>query len=113
VDERDETPTIGVRTWLKWTGLALLGICIAAAVSVAAGSLSSQPIGLTSEPVSAGDKLVPKAVFAPSAPHRRPAGPGAQTTPAGPGSAPTARPAPGPSTEAPADESEDEADADD
>jgi len=44
---------------LKWIGLALLGILIAAAVAVAAGSLASRQIGLASEPLSAGDALAP------------------------------------------------------
>jgi hypothetical protein len=44
---------------LRWTGLALLGIVIAAVVSVAASRLASQQIGLASEPISAGDALAP------------------------------------------------------
>lgn len=44
---------------LRWAGLALLGILIAAAVSVAASRLASQQIGLASEPISAGDALAP------------------------------------------------------
>jgi hypothetical protein len=44
---------------VRWTGLALLGIVIAAAVSVAASRLASQQIGLASEPISAGDALAP------------------------------------------------------
>jgi hypothetical protein len=44
---------------LRWTGLALLGIVIAAAVSIAASRLASQQIGLASEPISAGDALAP------------------------------------------------------
>lgn len=44
---------------LRWAGLALLGIAIAAAVSVAASRLASQQIGLASEPISAGDALAP------------------------------------------------------
>jgi len=45
----------------RWIGLALLGIVVAAAVSVAASRLASQQIGLASQPVSAGDALVPAA----------------------------------------------------
>ncbi len=44
---------------LKWIGLALLGILIAAAIAVAASSLASRQIGLASEPLSAGDALAP------------------------------------------------------
>jgi hypothetical protein len=46
-------------TTVRWVGLALIGIAIAAAVSVAASRLSSQSIGLASEPLSAGRSLAP------------------------------------------------------
>ncbi|HEX3324503.1 MAG TPA: hypothetical protein VHR65_05125 [Solirubrobacterales bacterium] len=46
---------------LRWLGLALLGILIAAGVSIAASSLASQQIGLASQPISAGDSLAPAA----------------------------------------------------
>jgi hypothetical protein len=45
---------------LKWIGLALLGILIAAAVAIAASRLASQQIGLASEPISAGNALAPQ-----------------------------------------------------
>ncbi|HEX7059516.1 MAG TPA: hypothetical protein VF176_06660 [Solirubrobacterales bacterium] len=45
---------------LKWVGLALLGIFVAAAVAVAASRLASREIGLASEPISAGRELAPK-----------------------------------------------------
>lgn len=45
----------------RWLGLALLGILVAAAVSIAASRLASQQIGLASQPVSAGDALAPRA----------------------------------------------------
>ena len=48
-----------IPTTVRWVGLALLGIAIAAAVSVAASRLSSQNIGLASEPLSAGRSLAP------------------------------------------------------
>lgn len=44
---------------IKWIGLALLGIAIAAAVAVAAANLASRQIGLASEPISAGEALAP------------------------------------------------------
>lgn len=44
---------------VKWIGLALLGLAIAAGVAIAASSLASQQIGLASEPISAGDALAP------------------------------------------------------
>ena len=46
---------------VRWAGLALLGLLVAAGVSIAAGSLASQQIGLASEPISAGDSLAPQA----------------------------------------------------
>jgi hypothetical protein len=45
----------------RWLGLALLGILIAAGISIAASHLASQQIGLASEPISAGDALAPAA----------------------------------------------------
>jgi hypothetical protein len=47
-------------TSLKWVGLALLGILVAAVIAVAASRLASQQIGLASEPISAGRELAPK-----------------------------------------------------
>jgi len=45
---------------MRWIGLALLGIVVAAAVSIAASRLASQQIGLASQPISAGDALAPR-----------------------------------------------------
>jgi hypothetical protein len=59
---------------MRWFGLALLGILIAAVVAVAASRLASQQIGLASQPLSAGDALAPAAKEGPTryAPaHRR------------------------------------------
>jgi hypothetical protein len=50
---------VTVSTVVRWSGLALLGIVIAAAVSIAASRLASQQIGLDSEPISAGNALAP------------------------------------------------------
>ncbi len=44
---------------LAWFALALLGLVVAAAVSLAASRLSSQHIGLSSEPLGAGKGLTP------------------------------------------------------
>ena len=44
---------------VKWIGLALLGLAIAAAVAIAASNLASQQIGIASESISAGDALAP------------------------------------------------------
>jgi len=46
-------------TTLRWLGLALLGVAVAAAVSFAASRLVSQQIGLASQPISAGNALAP------------------------------------------------------
>lgn len=46
---------------MRWLALALLGILIAAAISIAASRLASQQIGLASQPISAGDALAPSA----------------------------------------------------
>jgi hypothetical protein len=43
----------------RWIGLALLGLAIAAAVSIAASHLVSQQIGIASESITAGDRLAP------------------------------------------------------
>lgn len=42
-----------------WMLLALLGLVLAAGVTAAASELSSQRVGLASEPLSAGDQLAP------------------------------------------------------
>jgi hypothetical protein len=56
-----------------WALLALVGIAVAVALSVAAGSLSTQPIGLSSEPLRAGDRLAPaeRTVVQPAAKPKR------------------------------------------
>lgn len=55
---------------MRWLGLALLGILVAAAISVAASRLASQQIGLASQPISAGDALAPATARKPApSPH--------------------------------------------
>jgi len=49
------------RTTLGWTALALAGLLIAAGAAYAASKIATQPIGLSSEPISAGRALAPKA----------------------------------------------------
>jgi hypothetical protein len=44
-----------------WIVAALLGLLLAATVTYAASRLSSQRIGLSGEPTSAGGELVPRA----------------------------------------------------
>jgi hypothetical protein len=53
---------VRVPATVRWVVLALLGLLIAAGVSIAASSLASQQIGLASEPISAGDALAPRAL---------------------------------------------------
>lgn len=45
-----------------WVLLALAGLAIAVALSVTASNLSTQPIGLSGEPLRAGDRLAPSNV---------------------------------------------------
>lgn len=49
------------RSWsvVSWVALALAGLVVAAAVSLAASRLASQHIGLSSEPISAGQEVTP------------------------------------------------------
>lgn len=83
-----------------WIGLALLGMVVAAAISIAASRLSSQQIGISSEPLSAGRELAPPAVQTPPAgapahggsgePHGTPTSPGGSSgAPATPLQSPT------------------------
>jgi hypothetical protein len=53
---------------LSWALFALLGLVLAAGVSIAASRLSSERIGLSSEPITAGKRLVPSQ---PPVRHRR------------------------------------------
>jgi len=55
---------------MRWVGLALFGILVAAAVSVAASRLASQQIGLASQPIEAGDALAPVTAMKPAPRHR-------------------------------------------
>lgn len=52
-----------------WVLLAVLGLVLAAGVTAAASRLSSQHVGLSSEPLSAGQRLAPEK----QKPARRPA----------------------------------------
>jgi hypothetical protein len=67
---------------MRWFLLALLGIAIAAGVSVAASRLASQQIGLASQPISAGDALAPaRQKPQPNQPPRHPHGGNDRTAP--------------------------------
>lgn len=59
-------------TTLRWLGLALLGLVIAAAVALGASRLASQQIGIASESVSAGDSLAPPITPTPRRRHQKP-----------------------------------------
>ncbi|HEY7631634.1 MAG TPA: hypothetical protein VH817_13070 [Thermoleophilaceae bacterium] len=48
-----------MRASLGWVALALLGLVVAAAISLAASRLSSQHIGLSAEPLTEGSQLAP------------------------------------------------------
>jgi len=49
------------RSLLAWIAVGLLGLALAAGVTYAATQLSSQRIGLSAEPPSAGEELAPAA----------------------------------------------------
>lgn len=53
------------RSLLVWIAVGLAGLALAAGVTYAATQLSSQRIGLSAEPPSAGEELVPKAAATP------------------------------------------------
>jgi hypothetical protein len=48
------------RTVLAWIAVGLVGLALAAGVTYAATQLSSQRIGLSAEPPSAGEELAPR-----------------------------------------------------
>jgi hypothetical protein len=62
------------RAVLGWIVAAVLGLALAAGLTQAVSQLSSQRIGLSGEPLSAGDQLVPHPRRHPTA---RPAPPAA------------------------------------
>lgn len=55
------------RALVAWIVAAVLGLALAAGITLAASQLSSQHIGLSGEPLSAGDELVPKSRATPTA----------------------------------------------
>lgn len=48
------------RSLLAWIAVGLAGLAIAAGITYAATQLSSQRIGLSAEPPSAGEQLAPR-----------------------------------------------------
>jgi len=49
-----------VRRLLLWLALAIVGLLVAVGVTTAATTLTSQRVGLSAEPLDAGDQLAPK-----------------------------------------------------
>src|SRR5919197_6786585 len=60
-----------VRTPALWFLAAIAGVLLVAGVPAAASSLSTQAIGLSSEPLTAGDQLTPRATRT-ATPKRKP-----------------------------------------
>jgi len=56
--------TMRTRSLLAWIAAGLIGLALAAGVTYAATQLSSQRIGLSAEPPSAGEELAPRAPHA-------------------------------------------------
>lgn len=96
---------------VKWVALALVGLLIAAAVAVLGSSLASRQIGLSSEPLRAGDALAPPTIrqpatekpanpegngpaSTPNSPPANPGGPSIPTAPTEPAAPPSEPPAP-------------------
>jgi hypothetical protein len=57
----------GWRRTAVWLGAALAGLVVAAGLTTAAAQLSNQRVGLSSEPLTAGDELAPTATPSPRA----------------------------------------------
>lgn len=45
---------------LRWTILALAGLAVAVAIGITAGKLTSERVGLASEPLDIGESLAPR-----------------------------------------------------
>src|SRR4051812_9732230 len=54
------------RSVILWSLAAVAGVVLVAGVTYAASGLSTQAIGLSSEPLTAGDKLAPAATATPT-----------------------------------------------
>ncbi|MFI5122062.1 MAG: hypothetical protein ACHQJ5_04145 [Vicinamibacteria bacterium] len=67
-------------TALRWVLLALAGLLVAVAVAVLASKLTSQRIGLSSEPLEAGKSLAPAARGSGDGDGRHPSGGHAEST---------------------------------
>jgi hypothetical protein len=86
------------RTAAGWAVLALVGLVIACGAAYAASRLATQPIGLASEPITAGRALAPRSG---TAPHRRGEDPGDPTPTPSPTATGTAVPTAPPATAVP------------
>lgn len=84
-----------------WVLFALIGLAVAAGVSIAASRLSSERIGLSSEPITAGKRLVPSRSPVRHRRHRRKQTPAPVTTVPNPAPAKTV-PSPAPAPQVPA-----------
>lgn len=73
-----------VRSAVSLVALALVGLVVAAVISLAASRLSSQHIGLSSEPLTAGQRLTPAEVSTARQREARPSGTYTTPTPARP-----------------------------
>jgi hypothetical protein len=71
------------RSLLAWIAVGLVGLALAAGVTYAATQLSSQRIGLSAEPPSAGEELAPPARRTTTAPRTTPTVPSRTTVPGG------------------------------
>src|SRR3954451_15553872 len=60
-----------MRRTVLWILAAVAGVLVVAGVTAAASTLSTQTIGLSSEPLTAGDALAPKAKATPTATRRK------------------------------------------
>jgi hypothetical protein len=70
-----------VRSTALWILAAIAGVLLVAGVTAAASSLSTQAIGLSSEPLTAGDQLTPRATPTPTPKPRKKQRPRPTATP--------------------------------
>jgi hypothetical protein len=80
-----------VRSTVLWILAAIAGVLLVAGVTAAASSLSTQAIGLSSEPLTAGEQLTPRATPTATPKPQKRKRPTATPTPT-PTAAPTAVP---------------------
>src|SRR3954452_20301642 len=60
-----------MRRTALWILAAVAGVLVVAGVTAAASTLSTQTIGLSSEPLTAGDELAPRTTATPTATSRK------------------------------------------